>query len=84
MATEGRTVKKLENIFVDKLFTKPYEVTGWQMAIGPDDILGQVLMECSEELIDPIYYIITCSLRTGSVPREWKRANLIPVHKNGD
>lgn len=50
-------------------------------AMGPDDTSGQVLKECRKELIDPVYDIINYSTRTGA---KWKRANVIPINKNGD
>ena len=37
---------------------------------------------CKEELIDPIYDVINCSLVSGKVPREWKRAEIVPIYKS--
>lgn len=51
-------------------------------AKGPDDVSGQVIKECNEELIEPIYYIN--SLESGTMPREWKRANIIPIYESGN
>ncbi len=53
-------------------------------AMGPDNISGQVLRECSTELIEPIYDTITSSINTGKVPVEWKRADMEPVYENED
>ncbi len=39
--------------------------------------------ECKEELLDPILDIIKSSIESGQVPREWKRANIVPIYKNG-
>ena len=52
-------------------------------AIGPDGVSGHIIKECREQLIEPIYDIIKCSIETGEVPTEWKRADIIPIHKGG-
>ena len=51
--------------------------------IGPDRVLGHILKECREELIDPIYNILKYSIETREVPKEWKRADVIPIYKGG-
>ena len=52
-------------------------------AMGPDEVSARLLKVCREELIEPIYDIIRCSLETGEVPVEWKRAEVIPIYKSG-
>ena len=37
--------------------------------------------ECIEEMAELIYYIIEYSLKTGKVPKEWKRADIMPIYK---
>ena len=54
-----------------------------EKAMGPDEVSGNILKMCKEELIDPIYDIINCSLESGKVPREWKRAEIVPIYKSG-
>ena len=49
----------------------------------PDGVHGKVLKECKEQLMDPILDIIKSSIESGQVPREWKRANIVPIYKNG-
>ncbi|MPC15513.1 hypothetical protein E2C01_008306 [Portunus trituberculatus] len=41
------------------------------------------LKECIEQLLDPIREMVTSSLKEGRVPLEWKRANIIPIFKEG-
>ncbi len=53
-------------------------------AIGPNGVSGHVLKECSDQLSGPITDIIKCSLNTGRVPKEWKRADIIPLYKSGN
>ena len=35
-------------------------------------------------MAEPIHDIIECSLKTEKVPQEWKRANIMPIYKNGN
>ena len=46
---------------------------------GPDDIFPRILMECREELVEPIAIIFRKSLDTGVVPRLWRQANVVPI-----
>ncbi len=53
-------------------------------AIRLDGVSGHVLKECRHQLSGPITDIIKCSLSTGRVPKEWKRADIIPLYKSGN
>lgn len=53
-------------------------------AMGPDGVNGWILKECKEELEEPVWDIINTSLKEGRVPKEWKRANIVPIYKNGN
>ena len=53
-------------------------------AMGPDGVNGWILKECREQLEEPIWDIITSSLKEGKVPKEWKRANIVPIYKSGN
>ena len=35
-------------------------------------------------MAEPIHDIIECSIQTGKVPKEWKRADIMPIYKNGN
>lgn len=52
-------------------------------ACGPDGVSARVIRECSEEITVPLTIICCLSLEQGKVPRSWKQANVIPVHKKG-
>ena len=53
-------------------------------ACGPDGIHGKILKNCAVSLAYPLslmYYML--SYNTGCVPKEWKFAHVVPVHKKG-
>ena len=52
-------------------------------AQGPDGIHGHILKNCASALAYPLSLIYKTSYNTGSIPREWKTANVVPVHKKG-
>ena len=51
--------------------------------MGPDGISGRLLKECKDLLIDAIVDIVSTSLESRKVPKEWKRADVVPIYKNG-
>jgi hypothetical protein len=63
--------KLLKNIHTDK-------------ASGPDNISNKVLKNCAEELTPVISHIFQLSLETGSLPTDWRNANISPIFKKGD
>ena len=50
-------------------------------ACGPDEILGRLLREGAPWLAEPITKLFSMSLQSGSLPRDWRRANVAPVFK---
>ena len=50
-------------------------------AYGPDGIPPRLLKECSKEISSSLCSLFNKSIETGRVPREWKKANVIPIHK---
>ena len=53
-------------------------------SMGPDGISGRVLKMCAGSLAYPITYIYNLSFACGSLPSQWKMANIVPIHKKGD
>ena len=83
--TEDKQLKGLENITVERNeIKKLLEELNTRKAMGPDEINGWILKECKEELEEPIWEIINSSLTEGKVPKEWKRANIVPLYKGGN
>ena len=52
-------------------------------AAGPDGVDGRLLKECAEELAPILTELFEKSMDTGEVPRLWKDANIVPIHKSG-
>ena len=53
-------------------------------ATGPDEIPPRILKECAHQIAPSLCLIFNQSLQLGSLPEEWKLANIIPIHKKGD
>ena len=51
---------------------------------GPDTISPRVLKEAKCELIKPLTLLFNKSLQSGSMPDDWKLANVTPIFKKGN
>jgi hypothetical protein len=51
---------------------------------GPDEIPARLLTETAYQIAPPLCLLFNKSLKCGIVPREWKLANVVPIHKKGD
>ena len=54
------------------------------MASGPDGSTTRMLKLASPAILPALTNFFNCSLSTGQLPTQWKRANVIPVYKKGD
>ena len=52
-------------------------------ACGPDGIHGKILKNCAVSLAYPLSIMYKISYNTGCIPKDWKVANIVPVHKKG-
>ena len=50
-------------------------------ATGPDGIPSRILKECSAIIAPSLCSLFNHSLHSGTVPLDWKSANVTPVHK---
>ena len=53
-------------------------------AHGPDKIPARLLTETAYQIAPSLCLLFNKSLKSGIVPREWKLANVVPIHKKGD
>ena len=51
---------------------------------GWDNLLPKVIKDKVNWYLEPLEHIINLSLTTGIVPLQWKKANVIPLFKNGN
>ena len=53
-------------------------------AHGYDKISISMRKNCGKSICKPLQLIFSQYIDTGSFPLEWKKANVVPVHKKGD
>ena len=44
----------------------------------------RMLKLCGKSICKPLVLIFQSCIKQGKVPTEWKKANIVPVHKKGD
>jgi len=57
---------------------------GEKNSIGPDGISGAILKLGGEAMIPYLARLLDITLNNGTLPADWKRAMVVPVHKGGD
>ena len=70
---------------------RPYSLTELKVALshmktgapGPDGVMPQMLKELSTAGKKALLRVLNKSLASGQVPTAWRRAKIIPIHKNG-
>ena len=71
MITRDFVLKQIDNLSLDK-------------ATGEDHISCKLLKMTKNVIAESLCDIINKSLSTGVVPREWKKARVVPIFKSGD
>ena len=78
------TDKKLENVSVtEREVSELISNINPNKASGPDGISPRILKMAGQTIVPSLTRLIKLSLRTGEVPKKWKEANVIPLHKKG-
>ncbi|CAM4509227.1 unnamed protein product [Lepidochelys kempii] len=52
-------------------------------SMGPDALQPRVLKELEDVIAEPLAIIFENSWRSGGVPDDWKKANVVPIFKKG-
>ncbi|CAM4531860.1 unnamed protein product, partial [Lepidochelys olivacea] len=52
-------------------------------SMGPDVLHPRVLKELADVIAEPLAIIFENSWRSGEVPEDWKKANVVPIFKTG-
>ena len=50
-------------------------------AAGIDGMVSTLLKECQAAIAEPLTQIMQESMRTGSIPDDWKKGNVTPLFK---
>ena len=50
----------------------------------PDGVSNWIMKKCSNQLAGKLQSMILSSLKESRVPLDWKKANIVPIHKGGD
>jgi hypothetical protein len=83
-------VQTMVNPLLENLTVEEREVTNilkqlvTGKASGPDNVCAKLLKECAYSIGPSLTKIINASLRSGTVPRRWKTAQVRPIHKKGE
>ena len=77
------TLHRFESVNLDlaKIIFRAFDVSkthGW------DAVSVRMVKICDESLVEPLFDIFQFLLETGNFPSNWKRGNIVPVHKKGN
>ena len=50
---------------------------------GPDSIYPRILKYCAHAFALPLTFLLNKSLEEGTIPKAWKDADVVPIHKKG-
>jgi hypothetical protein len=53
-------------------------------SVGPDRIPGEILKLGGEAMIPYLARLLDITMNNGTLPCDWRRATVIPIHKGGD
>ena len=70
--------------FEDKDILKIIRSLNYNKAHGYYDISIRLLKICDSSIVRPVSIIFKNCLQTGTFPNNWKKSNVVPIHKKGD
>jgi hypothetical protein len=69
---------------VIKTIRRKIEAIGKNKSVGQDRVSGEILKLGSEAMIPYLARLLNITMNNGTLPGDWKRATVIPIHKGGD
>ena len=70
--------------FTDEQILKILRALDINKAHGHDKILIRMLKLCDKSIITPLSILFQICIDTKTFPDNWKKSNIVPVHKKGD
>jgi hypothetical protein len=67
-----------------KTIRRRIKAIGKNKSVGPDRVSGEVLKLGGEDMIPYLERLLDIKMNNGTLPYDWKRAIVIPIHKGGD
>ena len=82
---QNMTEQQIGNINItQKMVEDKLQKLNVNKSCGPDGVHPYVLQRTAKEMSVPLALIFQKSLEEGVCPKEWKCANVTPIHKKGD
>jgi len=53
-------------------------------SVGPDGVSGEILKLGGEAMIPYLARLLDITMNNGTLPGDWKKATVVPIHKGGD
>jgi sarcosine oxidase/L-pipecolate oxidase len=57
---------------------------GRNKSVGPDGIPGAIVKIGGEAMIPYLARLLDTTINNGTIPRDWKKSIVFPIHKGGD
>ena len=70
--------------FKDQDILKIIRSLNYNKAYGYNDIPIRLSKICDSSIVKPLSIILKNCLQTGTFPNNWKKSNVVPIHKKGD
>jgi hypothetical protein len=67
-----------------KIVRKRLAVTGKKKSVGPDSVSGEILKLGGKAMIPYLARLLDVTINNATIPREWKKAIVVPIYKGGD
>jgi hypothetical protein len=67
-----------------KIIRRRIRAIGKNKSVEPDRVSGEILKLGGEAMIPYLARILDITMNDGTLPGDWKRTTVIPIHKSGD
>ena len=67
-----------------KTIRRRIKAIGKNKSLGPDRVSGEILKLGGEPMIPYLARLLDITMNNGTLPGDWKRATVFPIHKEGN